>query len=169
MRNNRPQYAGKYVAGYGNSRKIHILMAERVLGRPLPDGAHVHHVNENSMDNTPSNLVICPDAAYHKLLHRRTDALNACGNADWRKCCHCKQYDDPKNLSIRTRRVRGIETPLVYHLACNTANGLAFRGLRKNNRKDWARGPRSKETIDKLRAVTKLRWEKLKKDLGSTA
>lgn len=50
----------------------HISMAEKALGRPLPKEAVVHHMNNVSWDNeTPLNLVICPDQAYHMLLHKR--------------------------------------------------------------------------------------------------
>lgn len=79
---------------------VHILVAERVLGKQMPPKAVVHHVNEIKTDNRPANLVICQDHAYHKLLHQRTDAKKACGNANWRKCGYCKQYDDPSNLYI---------------------------------------------------------------------
>lgn len=83
-------------------RDVQAIIAERVLGKPLPTGAEVHHVDENPKNNRNDNLVICPDHSYHRLLHRRTNALNACGNADWRKCNYCKQWDDPANLRIYT-------------------------------------------------------------------
>ena len=82
----------------GRSVLRHVLVAERAAGHPLPSGAHVHHVDYDRSNDAPSNLVICQDAAYHKLLHTRTDALNACGNANWRACMFCKQYDDPANM-----------------------------------------------------------------------
>lgn len=150
MRKKRMQYAGKYVAGYGNTRRIHILMAERAIGKTLPMGAHVHHVNENWLDNRPENLVICPDAAYHKLLHRRTNALNACGNADWLSCGYCKQYDAPENLSVRRRAVRGCKTLLIYHKECNTASGKKYRAKLRSGRTDWIRGPRSDDAREKM-------------------
>lgn len=76
----------------------HILIAEKALGRYLPLGHPVHHVNEVKTDNRPGNLVICEDTEYHSLLHIRLAALKACGNPDWRKCNYCKQHDDPANL-----------------------------------------------------------------------
>ncbi|MGO9374045.1 MAG: HNH endonuclease [Syntrophobacteraceae bacterium] len=75
----------------------HILVAEKVLGKPLPERAQVHHHNGDKTDNY-GNLVICQDDAYHKLIERRTKAYFACGHADWRKCQFCKRYDDPENL-----------------------------------------------------------------------
>jgi hypothetical protein len=50
----------------------HIILAEQALGKPLPKGAVVHHMNNNPKDNfTPFNLIVCPDQAYHLLLHKR--------------------------------------------------------------------------------------------------
>jgi hypothetical protein len=80
----------------------HIVIAEKAFGKPIPLTAEIHHVNENRADNTNSNLVICQDLPYHRLLHRRLRAFKNSGHADWRKCTFCKQYDDVKNLTINT-------------------------------------------------------------------
>lgn len=52
----------------------HILIAEKALGKYLPPGAVVHHVN-GTRDSGP--LVICQDDTYHKLLHKRIRRMNA--------------------------------------------------------------------------------------------
>ena len=82
----------------GIKKYQHVAIAEAVLGKPLPDGAEVHHVDSNRLNNANSNLVICPNRAYHLLLHKRTRALEACGNANWLKCWICGSYDEPRNL-----------------------------------------------------------------------
>jgi len=85
----------------------HILITEKVLGKPLPTKAKIHHVDGNRLNNNKDNLVICQDTAYHALLHRRKRAYGACGHVDWVKCWICKQYDDPKNMYIYQNRPEG--------------------------------------------------------------
>jgi hypothetical protein len=98
-------------------RKLHhVRVAEKALGKPLPKGAEVHHVNEIKSDNRGENLVICPDRAYHMILHARQRAYDACGHADWQKCGICKKYDDPKNISASASR--GVSVNRYYHKKC---------------------------------------------------
>lgn len=82
----------------GKKKPEHVMVAEKALGKPLPVGAIVHHVDENKGNNRNNNLVICQDNAYHKLLHRRMDAFKASGHCDWRKCPYCHEHDDPQNM-----------------------------------------------------------------------
>ena len=90
----------------------HILVAEKVLGKPLPLGSEIHHVDENRSNNNKDNLIICEDRAYHFLLHRRKRAYIACGRVDWAICPYCKQYDDPKNMYIYKNKHAG------FHRGC---------------------------------------------------
>lgn len=87
-------------SGYQQTKgkNVHVTIAEEALGRPLPHGAQVHHVDYDKLNNARSNLVICHSLSYHRLLHLRTDARNACGRPDWRRCKFCKQYDDPAGM-----------------------------------------------------------------------
>jgi HNH endonuclease/AP2 domain len=94
----------------------HISLATKALGRPLPNGVEVHHFDRNRRNNSPYNLVVCPDKDYHMLLHVRQRADDACGNPDWRKCTLCKQYDVKANLN-RIKKDRN--TREYYHASCS--------------------------------------------------
>lgn len=82
----------KYFNVNGKAIRGHKLVAEKALGRPLRGTERVHHVDYDKGNNDPSNLVICPDDAYHFLLHRRTDSLNATGSPDNLKCQYCGEW-----------------------------------------------------------------------------
>lgn len=105
----------------------HILVAEDALGHYLPEGAVVHHVDEDTKNNDPSNLVICQNDTYHKLIHVRMRAFKACGHVDWMKCGICKQYDDPGNMSVVKVKRGGSFYLRSYHKACNTQAGQKRR------------------------------------------
>lgn len=124
-------HGGGYVTVRGLTRgKVHSLehrlIAEEVLGYPLPVSAVVHHINENRSDNRPCNLVICQDVSYHRLLHVRIRAKKESGHADWRRCQICRQYDDPKNLYIPPRRGS------IQHRSCGRAYQKRILERREN-------------------------------------
>ncbi len=74
----RLQWSKTTVKGYryapGRKRTtLHRRRAEKALGKPLPRGAEVHHLDGTKDDNTP--LVICQDRSYHMFLHKRMREL----------------------------------------------------------------------------------------------
>ena len=104
-----------YIKHSGNEYE-HISIAERALGKKLPSGVVVHHVNGDGCDNRPNNLVILQSKAEHNTLHRRARAFDATGNADSLKCVYCKEWDQPENMYVRQRPRSGIE---ARHRACH--------------------------------------------------
>jgi hypothetical protein len=90
----------------------HTVIAARALGKRVPVGVVVHHVDYNGGNNTPRNLVICQDQGYHLLLHHRTDAFRATGNANMRKCGYCHQWNLPGAEGFYSTEGRS------YHRAC---------------------------------------------------
>ena len=107
----------------GATRLLHVAAAEKALGRRLPKGAVVHHVDGDRMNYRNSNLVLCPSNAYHKLLHRRMAAMAATGNPSYVRCSFCGTYAPPGELSCTVgKRTRH------YHAACRQAYHSTRKG-----------------------------------------
>lgn len=98
----------------------HVLIASAILGRALPAGAVVHHINGQRNDNRAENLIICESVSYHRLLHVRIRAMEACGHPDWLVCMYCHQYGGPNEL----KRGRGRAS---WHPACSTRKARRAR------------------------------------------
>lgn len=107
----------------------HQILAMRALGRDLPKGSSVHHVNGDKADNSPGNLVLCPSPAYHALLHQRQRALDATGNADAKRCCLCSGYENQGDIAVYSG--------VAYHKKCNME-----RSRRNTDRRRAARAHR---------------------------
>lgn len=86
------RYKKRIVRGHPNADPqghvyVHVLVAERALGRHLPAGVEVHHVDEDQANNGNGNLVICQDKGYHKLLHVRARVVRAGGDPNTQRIC----------------------------------------------------------------------------------
>lgn len=111
-RNTKPRMdRGYMMMGH---KPVHVAIAEKALGKPLPHGARVHHADENKANNKNSNLVICPNHTYHMLIHQRLRAYRATGNPNLRKCVLCQKWDDPSNLYFPPSQYVG------KHRACDS-------------------------------------------------
>jgi len=103
----------KYINIKGKVVREHQLIVEAAIGRKLKGKERIHHIDKDKSNNTPSNLVLCPNDAYHMLLHRRQEALDISGDANNIKCQYCSKFDKPENIITagKTGKAR-------YHLAC---------------------------------------------------
>jgi hypothetical protein len=111
----KPDPVSAYVSTNRDHRRDweHRDVAARALRKPLPPGTHVHHVDENGRNNANRNLVICQDAAYHRLLHRRQRIKRLGGNPNtdaW--CGFCRAIRPLSAFWIRkSGESAGLPTP----------------------------------------------------------
>lgn len=94
------------------SIREHRLLAENVLGKPLPPEVQVHHFDNKKFGN---NIIICQDNKYHSLLHIRLKAYLATGDQNKRKCSQCKEYDDIENMEHRIYTYNYSKYNRYYH------------------------------------------------------
>ena len=107
----------------------HRRIAEAALGKPLPEGAVVHHVDEDKKNNANSNLVICPSAAYHALLHVRMKVMDNGGDPDKDKWCSYHKKVEPMD-GFSFIKSRG-----CYHNMCRQATNEYRKG--KGYKSEW--------------------------------
>lgn len=101
----------------------HVVIAERALGRRLPKGVQVHHVDEDRRNNAPSNLVICQDQKYHYLLHVRAKVVRAGGDPNTQRVCTgCRKV---LPFSAFNRQVKNEASGI--HTACRECQSAYYK------------------------------------------
>jgi hypothetical protein len=112
----------------------HLLIAEAVLGRHLPRRVEVHHVDGDTCNNAHANLVVCEDQSYHALLHKRSRAYEACGDANAHRCVHCSSYERQEDMTVLQigRPGRPKTSTRAYHRDCAAADMRKRKRLRSS-------------------------------------
>ena len=114
----------------GKHEAEHRVIAERVLGKLLPVGAEVHHVNTDKTDNRTCNLAILQDTREHLELHRKM-RVRAAGGNPWRDrlCCSC----GPRPASEFYRGVNGYSGECRRCSIRNATDRVDRKGRDKHN------------------------------------
>lgn len=112
------------VSGDQKQKREHVVVVEKALGKQIPKGAVVHHIDGDINNNSNNNLLLCPSHSYHAIIHARQEARDTCGNPEYRKCVFCHKYDDPKNMQPHSIRA-------LAHRSCYNAHMRSYREQRR--------------------------------------
>ncbi len=122
---------------------LHLIAAAKALGRRLPRGVQVHHHDENRLNYANSNLVICQDNRYHKLLHQRMRVLKAGFDPNTHKhCTVCKTYQLKESFNKHRARFDGLDLRCracmkQYNQDYRMRNGRTITQRRRSGRPVW--------------------------------
>lgn len=86
---------GHHLADIRGYAYEHRIVAELKYNRLLKKEEHVHHVDGNTLNNSPENLVIKKDLAHHFISHRKSGSNLKLPNEENTliQCeCGCKEY-----------------------------------------------------------------------------
>jgi len=91
------------------------FVAERTLGKPLPPGVVVHHADGILSNDSPGNLVLCEDHAYHMLLHKRARIEARKGNKLAQRCVArgIRIYAEGKERKAKKEEISEDELALI--------------------------------------------------------
>jgi hypothetical protein len=143
-------------------KRIYVRIVEKALGKELPAGAIIHHVDCDRSNNRNDNLVILQDTGEHLRLHRRLAVLKAGGNP-WTEqlCCVCHT---PKPLAEfpPSKRTRSS----ACH-ACEIVRLRVYKNRKRGKPDDWVES--AEERSQRNRRMAKRRWEEIRLDTTTAA
>ncbi len=118
-------------ASTGGNVLLHVLLAEKALGKYLPEGAEVHHHNGIRSDNRNENLVICEDRAYHFLIHARSRIVQVGGDPNIEKICgKCRTVVSRSDFHRNSRAYDGLNQICA---PCNRKHAEFYRAKARSN------------------------------------
>jgi len=128
-----------------------IILFEKFGSKLITNKTVVHHVDGNKNNDELTNLVICEDHAYHRLLHQRKNALKNTGDVHSRKCAFCGIWILSHESEVfRTKRKR--------------SQGIYERWVHKKCARDYdekRRDKKNKARREKRRRLKELKCEGL--------
>lgn len=146
----REVYAPSHPRAGKDKRVVeHRLIAERVLGRELPEKAQVHHIDENRRNNQHNNLVICENQTYHYYLHISMRVLKAGGNPKTQSiCARCKMVKNTEEFfPIRAETCRSMKKISQYCRDCDHARRKAWKQANPELARERKRGERGRRRL----------------------
>lgn len=124
--------------------RIHILQAEKKIGRLLKDGECVHHIDENKHNNKLDNLIVFRTVADHSAFHKGVRAV-LCDDGIW-ECptkniknvicpiCGQKMSNNKYNMCISCyHNIGSVKIPPRHELKYNIYNNSFEEVGRKYN------------------------------------
>ena len=111
---------------------VHRYVARRILRKPLPKGAVVHHIDEDRLNFSNDNLVVLQDNSEHTGLHARLRVQKAGGN--WRTqkiCSRCKQLLDRSSFNKNKTSYDGLQYECKE---CSAKKDRRYRTKRKQSK-----------------------------------
>ena len=118
----------------GKSIRLHKIIAEQKLGRPLNKNEIVHHINKNIRDNRPENLDIITVRA-HNHIHKYIPRIEI-------KCGYCKKIIKIREKLYLWKKKQGIKN-IYCSNRCSASsqrseieviklNELIMKGIKQN-------------------------------------
>lgn len=77
----------KIVFGRSSEQLLHVYFMEKHLGRKLVKNEHVHHINENKLDNRLENLLLVDNCGEHQKKHAEIRLKALGGDLETEKYC----------------------------------------------------------------------------------